>query len=165
MIETPAAVLNAAEIADAPGVRCLVAGTNDLAQSLHARMRPERASLLPHLAAIVLAARAHGRAVLDGTFNDIRDGGGFRGECEQARDMGFDGKTLIHPDQVADANAVFAPSADEVAWAEAVVDAFSRPENAGKGVVAVDGRMAERLHERAARETLAIAEAIAESGD
>jgi citrate lyase subunit beta/citryl-CoA lyase len=164
MIETPAAVLNAAEIADAPGIACLVAGTNDLAAALHARVRPGRVALVPHLAAIVAAARAHGRAVLDGTFNDIGDGAGFHAECEAGRDMGFDGKTLIHPDQVVDANAVFAPSADETAWARAVVDAFARPENAGKGVIAVNGRMAERLHERTARETLAIAEAIGEMG-
>jgi citrate lyase subunit beta/citryl-CoA lyase len=160
MIETPAAVLNAAEIANAPGVTCLVAGLNDLAAALHARIRPGRAALAPHLAAIVAAARAHGRAVLDGTFNDVRDAAGFRAECGEARDMGFDGKTLIHPDQVADANAAFAPSDDEIAWARAVVEAFARPENAGKGVIAIGGRMAERLHERAARDTLAIAEAI-----
>jgi citrate lyase subunit beta/citryl-CoA lyase len=162
MIETPAAVLNAAEIANAPGVTCLVAGLNDLAAALHANIRPGRAALVPHLAAIVAAARAHGRAVLDGTFNDIRDAARFRAECEQGRDLGCDGKTLIHPDQVPDANAVFAPTADEVAWARAVVEAFARPENTARGVIAVGGRMAERLHERAARQTLAIAEAIAE---
>src|SRR4029077_7279367 len=108
----------------------------------------------------VLAARAHGRMVLDGTFNDIRNADAFKAECAEARDMGFDGKTLIHPDQVADANDVFAPTADEIAWAKAVVDAFARPENSGKGVIAVEGRMTERLHERAARETLAMAAAI-----
>jgi citrate lyase subunit beta/citryl-CoA lyase len=161
MIETPAAVLNAREIADAPGVTCLVAGTNDLSSALHARIRPGRSAMAPHLAAIVLAARAHGRAVLDGTFNDIRDAVGFRSECEAARDMGFDGKTLIHPDQVADANAIFAPTADEIAWAQAVVDAFASAKNAGKAVIAVQGRMAEHLHERAARETLAMVAAIA----
>jgi citrate lyase subunit beta/citryl-CoA lyase len=162
MIETPAAVLNAAEIANAPGVACLVAGTNDLAAALHARIRPGRPAVVPHLAAIVLAARAHGRSVLDGSFNDVRDAASFRAECVEARDMGFDGKTLIHPDQVADANAAFAPSPDEIAWARAVVDAFSLPENAGKAVIAVQGKMAERLHERAARQVLAVAEAIGE---
>jgi citrate lyase subunit beta/citryl-CoA lyase len=160
MIETPAAVLNAAEIANAPGVACLVAGTNDLAAALRARIAPGRTALLPQLATIVTAARAHGRAVLDGTCNDIRNAEGFTAECQQARDMGFDGKTLIHPDQIATANSVFAPSADEIAWALQVVDAFARPENAGMAVIAVSGRMVERLHERAARETLAIAEAI-----
>lgn len=161
MIETPAAVLNASEIANAPGVTCLVAGTNDLAAALHAKIRAGRAALAPHLAATVLAARAHGRTVLDGTFNDIRNADAFKTECVEARDMGFDGKTLIHPDQVADANAVFAPTADEIAWAKAVVDAFARPENSGKAVIAVAGKMAERLHEHAARQTLALAEAIA----
>jgi citrate lyase subunit beta/citryl-CoA lyase len=161
MIETPLAVLNAAAIAANPATACLVVGLNDLAATLGARLRPGRGALLPHLAAAVLAARAHGRTVLDGTFNDVRDQAGFRAECEAGRDLGFDGKTLIHPDQIADANAVFAPTADEIGWARAVVAAFARPENAGKGVIAVEGKMAERLHERMAQRTLAIAEVIA----
>jgi citrate lyase subunit beta/citryl-CoA lyase len=160
MIETPQAVLNAPAIAARNETVCLVVGANDLSASLRARIRPGRAALAPHLSAVVLAARAHGRAVLDGTFNDIRNASGFREECEAGRDFGFDGKTLIHPDQVADANAVFAPTVDEIAWARAAVAAFARPENAGKGVLAVDGKMAERLHEQSARRTLAMAEAI-----
>jgi citrate lyase subunit beta/citryl-CoA lyase len=161
MIETPLAVHNAAAIAATAATQCLVVGLNDLAAALHARIRPGRAAFVPHLAGIVAAARAHGRAVLDGTFNDFRDPAGFRAECEQGRDLGFDGKTVIHPDQIAIGNAAFAPTAEEVAWAKVVVAAFERPENAGKGVIAVDGKMAERLHEQSARRTLAIAEAIA----
>jgi citrate lyase subunit beta/citryl-CoA lyase len=161
MIETPLAVLNVAAIAARREMICLVAGTNDLGAALHAGIRPGRAAFVPHLAQIVLAARAHGRAALDGTYNDIRNANGFREECEAGRDLGFDGKTLIHPDQVAGANAVFAPTDGEVAWARAVVDAFARPENAGKGVIAVDGKMAERLHEQSARRIIAMAEAIA----
>jgi citrate lyase subunit beta/citryl-CoA lyase len=159
MVETPLAVINAAAIAGAAG--CLVIGLNDLAATLGARISLDRAGFVPHLATAVLAARAYGRTVLDGTFNDIRDNAGFREECEQGRDLGFDGKTLIHPDQIAVANAVFAPGEEEVAWARAVVAAFALPENAAKGVIAIEGKMAERLHEQAARRTLAIVEMIA----
>jgi citrate lyase subunit beta/citryl-CoA lyase len=161
MIETPAAVLNAAEIADAPGVACLVAGMNDLASALHARIQPGRAGLVPHLARIVLAARAHGRAALDGTFNDIRDAAGFRAECVEGRDMGFDGKTLIHPKQIAVANEVFSPSPDEVERARRVIAAHVEALGAGRGLAVLDGQLVENLHAEEARRVIALAEAIA----
>ncbi len=164
MIETPLAVINAAAIAARQETVAMIMGTNDLGLALRARIRRGRGVFIPHFAQVVLAARAHGRTVIDGTYNDIRNADGFREECEAARDLGFDGKTLIHPDQVADANAAFSPSAEEIAWARAVVDAFARPENAGKGVIAVDGKMTERLHEAAAKRTLAVAAAIGQRG-
>ncbi len=165
MIETPSAILHAATMAAAaaaPGlpITCFVAGTNDLAAALGARVRPGRAALMPHLATLVLAARAYGIAVIDGTFTDIGDAAGFAAECDQGRDLGFDGKSLIHPSQIGIANRVFGPTAEEIAWARQVVGAFADPANAGRGVLTVDGRMVERLHERAAKRTLAMAEAI-----
>ena len=167
MIETPAGVLNASAMAaiaamPAPAVTCYVVGTNDLAAELHATIRPGRSALLPHLAQLVAAARAHGLAILDGTFNDLGDAEALAEECRQGRDLGMDGKTLIHPNQVPVANEAFAPSPEEMTFARAVVAAFSAPENAGKSVMTVGGRMVERLHERAARRTLNLAEAIAE---
>jgi citrate lyase subunit beta/citryl-CoA lyase len=169
MVETPAAVLNAAAIAaqaetGTPRLTCLIVGTNDLAATLEARIRPGRAALVPHLAQVLLAARAYGLAAIDGTFNDIRDDRGLRNECRAARDMGFDGKTLIHPAQVGTANTAFAPSAEDVVWARQVVAAFALPENAGKAVLSVSGRMVERLHVAAAERTLAMADAIAALG-
>jgi citrate lyase subunit beta/citryl-CoA lyase len=170
MIETPAAILNAAAIAaiaamPAPAVNCFVIGTNDLAAEFGARIGPDRAALMPHLAHVLAAARAHGLAILDGTFNDLDDKDGFRAECAQGRDLGMDGKTLIHPYQVEIANEVFAPSPDDVTWARKVIEAFAAPENAGKGVITVGGRMVERLHERMARRTLEVAEAIEMIGE
>ena len=169
MIETPAAVLNASAmgaIAAMPGpaITCYVVGTNDLAAELGARVQPGRAAMLPHLAQVVLAARAHGLAVLDGTFNDLDDHEALAEECRQGRDLGMDGKTVIHPSQVPVANAAFAPSRQELEWALKVIEAFATPDNAGKGVIAVDGRMVERLHERMARRTLELADAIAAMG-
>jgi citrate lyase subunit beta/citryl-CoA lyase len=166
MIETPAAVINAAAMAaiaamPAPAVACYVIGTNDLAAEIGARIRPGRAALTPHLAQTVLAARAHDLAVLDGTFNDLLDEAGFRAECVEGRDLGMDGKTLIHPAQVAIANAVFAPSNEDIAWARRVVEAFAEPDNTGKGVIKLAGRMVERLHERQAKRTLELADTIA----
>ena len=165
MIETPAAIINAAAMAaiaemPAPAVTCYVIGTNDLAAEIGARIRPGRAALAPHLAAVVVAARAHHLAVLDGTFNDIEDEDGFRAECNEGRDLGMDGKTLIHPSQVAIANRTFAPSQEDIAWARQVIEAFADPDNTGKGAIRVAGRMVERLHERQARRTLEMAEAI-----
>ncbi len=170
MIETPAAVLNASAMGaiaamPAPAVTCYVVGTNDLAAELGGAIRPGRATMLPHLAQVVLAARAHGLAVLDGTFNKLDDSRGLAEECLQGRDLGFDGKTVIHPDQVAVANAAFAPSLEELAWARKVIEAFAAPDNSGKGVITVDGRMVERLHERVARRTLELADAIRAMGD
>jgi citrate lyase subunit beta/citryl-CoA lyase len=166
MMETPLAVLNAAAIATtakSPEARlaCLVMGTNDLIKETRADARPDRVPALYWLSACVTAARAFGLDILDGVYNDFRDAEGCRRECEQGRALGFDGKTLIHPDQVAIANEVFAPSAAEVERARAIMAAFERPENKGKGVITIDGRMVELLHADIARRTLAIAEAIA----
>jgi citrate lyase subunit beta/citryl-CoA lyase len=165
MIETPLAVLNVAAIAalaEGPGVpvECLIVGTNDLARETGVRLKGARIGVLPWLSQCVLAARAHGLAVLDGTFNDLNDWEGFHAECEQGRDLGMDGKTLIHPRQVPMANEVFSPSAEEVAWAEKVLAAFNKPENATKAVIAVEGQMVERLHEQMAQRVLETATAI-----
>jgi citrate lyase subunit beta/citryl-CoA lyase len=169
MIETPLAIFNILSIAEEARdsesrLSGLVMGTNDLAKDTRARLVPGRAPMLPWLATCVLAARQHGVDILDGVYNDLSDAEGFERECIQARDMGFDGKTLIHPNQVAPCNAVFSPSADEVAQARAIIAAFDLPENRDKGVVQVDGRMVERMHAEMARRTVAIAEAIAGKG-
>ena len=166
MIETPLAILDVERIARAardPATRltCFVMGTNDLAKETRARFVPGRAPMLPWLASALLAARAHGIDILDGVHNEIRDEAGFQAECEQARDLGFDGKTLIHPAQVAPANAVFAPDEAELTRARAIIAAFDLPENAGKGAIQLDGRMVELLHADMARRTVALAEAIA----
>lgn len=166
MIETPAAVLNAAAIAGVaaipePSVTGLVIGTNDLSAALGAPQRPGRAALIPHLAHVLLTARAHGLSILDGTYNDIEDRKGLRAECQQGRDLGFDGKTLIHPGQIPTANEAFAPDNEEVEWARRVVAAFASDDNTGLEVMRLSGRMVERLHERQARRTLDLAEAIA----
>jgi citrate lyase subunit beta/citryl-CoA lyase len=164
MIETPLAVLNVAAIAAAAAngipVACLVVGTNDLARETGARLKAGRAAMLPWLSQCLLAARAYGLAILDGTFNDLTDWEGFHAECEQGRDLGFDGKTLVHPRQVPIANEVFSPTAEEVEWAEKVVAAFARPENASKGVISVEGQMVERLHEQMAQRVIETAVAI-----
>lgn len=165
MIETPLAILQVEAIAGAardPATRfaCLVMGTNDLAKETRARLVPGRAPMLPWLTTALLAARAYGLDILDGVYNEIKDEAGFRAECEQARDCGFDGKTLIHPAQVATANAIFAPDEAELARAKAILAAFDRPENAGKGAIQLDGRMVELLHADMARRTVALADAI-----
>lgn len=157
MIETPAGVLDAAAIAASPRVRALVVGTNDLASELRAARVPGRAPLLHALGACVMAARAAGVDVLDGVFNDTGDPEGLACECRQAAAMGFDGKTLIHPGQIAAANAAFSPSDDDVARARRIVDAFAAHPDAG--VLTVDGAMAEELHLREARRVLARARA------
>lgn len=164
MIETPRAVLSIAEIcaeAERPAARlsCLVVGTNDLAKDARVAIIPGRAPLLSWMSQCVLAARAYGLVVLDGVFNDVRDADGFAAECRQGRELGFDGKTLIHPAQIGPANALYGPSEAEIAAARAVVEAFARPENAGKGVIVVDGRMTERLHLVMAQRVLAGASA------
>jgi len=165
MIETPTAIFNiralAAEAEDSESrLAGFVIGTNDLAKETRARLVPGRAPMLPWLSACVLAAHAYGIDVLDGVYNDIADMEGFAAECAQGRDMGFDGKTLIHPSQIEACNAVFSPSAEESAQAHKIIAAFDRPENAGKGVVQIDGRMVERMHADIARRTVAIVEAI-----
>jgi len=167
MIETPLAILHAESIASAARdvdtrLDCLVMGTNDLAKDTRARLLPGRTAMLPWLMTALAAARAHGIDILDGVYNNLSDLNGFRAECEQGRDGGFDGKTLIHPDQIAVANEIFAPSTEEVESARAIVAAFDQPENAGKGAINLNGRMVERLHAEMARRVLALAEAIAE---
>jgi citrate lyase subunit beta / citryl-CoA lyase len=169
MIETPLAILNLADIAAASrqaGARlaCLVMGTNDLVKETRADLSSNRRPALYWLSATITAARAYGLDVLDGVYNNFRDADGLRRECVHGRRLGFDGKTLIHPDQVATANAVFAPPPDEVAFARKIIAAFDQPENKGKGVITVEGRMVELLHADMARRTVAIAEAIARMG-
>jgi citrate lyase subunit beta/citryl-CoA lyase len=160
MVETPVAMLHAEEIASASDrLTVLVMGTNDLAKELYAEHVPGRQPLLTGLGLALLAARATGRAILDGVFNDVQDSDGFLAECRQGREMGFDGKTLIHPGQVAGANAAFAPSEDAVADARGILQAWE--DGAGSGVVTYRGRMIENLHVESARRTLAIHDAIA----
>lgn len=137
-----------------------VMGTNDLAKEMRAQLRPGRAPFLPILTLTVAAARAHGVAVLDGVCNEFRDLAAFRAEVEQGLEWGFDGKTLIHPDQIGPCNEVFTPSDAEVTWAQAVVAAFELPENAGKGAIKVDGKMVELLHLEQAQRVLAVAAAV-----
>jgi citrate lyase subunit beta/citryl-CoA lyase len=162
MIETPVAILNLKEIASAsPRLACLVMGTNDLVKETRADLSANRRPALYWLSATVIAARAFGLDALDGVYNNFKDAAGFRAECVHGRRLGFDGKTLIHPDQVGIANEVFAPPAAEVAWARKIIAAFEAPENSGKGVITVEGRMVELLHAEMARRTVAIAEAIA----
>lgn len=169
MMETPNAVLNAGQIAacaadSASRLAVLVMGLNDLAKETRARLTPGRPTMTAWLANCVAAARAHGVDLIDGVYNDIKDLDGFRAECEQGRDMGLDGKTLIHPSQIDICNEVFAPTAAEVESARAIIDAFALPDNAGKGVIQLNGKMVELLHADMARRTLAIAEAIAALG-
>ena len=166
MMETPLAMLNAREIAAAAKdvetrLAAFVMGTNDLAKETRAKIAPGRAAMLPWLMNCVAAARAYGLDILDGVFNDLADAEGFARECAQGRDMGFDGKTLIHPNQIGACNAAFSPSEEEVAQARRIIAAFELPENRDKGVVQLDGRMVERLHADMARRTVAIAQAIA----
>jgi citrate lyase subunit beta/citryl-CoA lyase len=166
MIETPLAILQAEAIARAarnPHSRlsCFVMGTNDLAKETRARFVPGRAPMLPWLTSAILAARAHGLDILDGVYNDLKNEEGFLAECEQGRDLGFDGKTLIHPAQVATANAVFAPDEAELAQAQAIIAAFALPENQGRGAIQLGGRMVELLHAEMAKRVVALSEAIA----
>jgi len=165
MMETPLAILNARDIAALakdPLARLagFVMGTNDLAKETRAVLDADRAAALYWLSATITAARAYGLDVLDGVYNNFHDLEGFRRECEAGRRLGMDGKTLIHPDQVAMANEVFAPSAAEVAWARKIIAAFELAENKGKGAITVDGRMVELLHADIGRRTVAIADAI-----
>jgi citrate lyase subunit beta/citryl-CoA lyase len=164
MIETCAAIfrLEALGVASRDhGVDVWVIGGNDLVKEMRCRSGPDRAPLLPALSLAVMAARAHGLMALDGVYNDIPDLAGLEAECRQGADLGFDGKSLIHPSHLEVANRVFAPAADEVAWARTVAEAFAAPENAGKGVIKVEGRMVERLHLDQARRLIGVADAIA----
>jgi citrate lyase subunit beta / citryl-CoA lyase len=164
MIETPQAIFNvqalAAKAANTP-LSVFIMGTNDLAKELRAALVPGRAPLMSALSMALMAARQYGLGVLDGVFNDIADEEGFAAECRQGADMGFDGKTLIHPSQLAACNEIFAPSPEDVAQARDVVAAFAAPENAGHGVLKVNGKMTEILHRDMAARILAIADAIA----
>ena len=162
MLETPQAVLDAPEIVAASDrLTVLVMGTNDLAKELHAEQVPGRQPLLHGLSACLLAARQAGKVIVDGVYNDIKDEAGFEAECLQGRQLGFDGKTLIHPSQLEPCNRVFAPSDEEVVQARRIISAFEEAEAEGKGVVTVDGRMIENLHVDNARRALAMADAIA----
>lgn len=161
MMETPQGVLNAAAIAAHPRLRGMVMGTNDLAKELSARVQPGRAELMTALQLCLLAARARGLAIVDGVFNAFKDEAGLAAECEQGRNLGFDGKTLIHPAQIDVANRVFAPSEAEIDLARRQIAAFEAAATAGQGVAVVDGRIVENLHVATAREVLARAEAIA----
>jgi len=169
MIETARAVLDAGELAAAsrnPAARLagFVFGPNDISRETRIRMLPGRAAMIPMITHCILAARAHGIEILDGPYGDIGNVDGFAAECAQARDLGFDGKTLIHPSHIDACNAIFTPAAEEVAEARKIVAAFERPENASRGAIQLDGRMVERLHAEIARRTIAIADAIATAG-
>jgi citrate lyase subunit beta/citryl-CoA lyase len=165
MIETPLAILNVADIASASqrqGARlaCFVLGLNDLVKETRADLSINRRPALYWLSAALTAARAYGLDALDGVYNNFRDAEGYKRECVHGRRLGFDGKTLIHPEQVAVANEVFAPPEAEVAFARKIIAAFAQPESKGKGVITVEGRMVELLHAEMAARTVAIAEAI-----
>jgi citrate lyase subunit beta/citryl-CoA lyase len=166
MIETALSLLHVEALsATAQGAGSRLAGyimgPNDIARETRIRMVPGRAPMLPFYTTCVLAAHAYGLEILDGPFSDFSDAAGFAAECAQSRDMGFDGKTLIHPSQIEACNAAFTPPPDEVAQARAIVAAFELPENRGRGAIQLGGRMVERLHAEIAKRTLAIADAIA----
>ncbi len=159
MIETPLGVLRAAELAAVPGVAGLMMGANDLLRSLRARATSDRLPLLHALSAVVLAARVAGVLALDAVYNDLQDGAGLESECVQGRDLGFDGKTLIHPGQLAAANRVYGVSETEAQAARDLLQAWQEAEEQGLGVVQHAGRMIEELHARLARSTLGLWEA------
>ncbi|MFN3644472.1 MAG: HpcH/HpaI aldolase/citrate lyase family protein [Gemmobacter sp.] len=161
MMETPLAMLGAAAIAAHPRLTGMVMGTNDLAKDIGARFRADRLPLVTGLGLCLLAARAHGVTIIDGVYNAFKDAEGLAAECAQGRDMGFDGKTLIHPDQIAAANAAFAPTEAEIDLARRQIAAFEAAKAAGQGVAVVDGRIVENLHVATAEATLARAAKIA----
>jgi len=165
MIETPLAILNVAQIAGAGGrLACFVMGTNDIIKEVRGQHTPDRMNLAAALGLSVAAARHNKLVALDGVYNDIQNAEGFSAICKQGRSFGFDGKTLIHPSQLDECNRVFAPSETEVEDARKVLAAFDLPENKGKGAIKVDGRMVELLHAQIARQTVAMADAIAAQG-
>ncbi|WP_376874754.1 HpcH/HpaI aldolase/citrate lyase family protein [Albirhodobacter sp. R86504] len=161
MMETAFGMINAPAIAAHPRLTGMVMGTNDLAKELGTRVRADRLPMQAGLGLCLLAAKAHGLVILDGVYNAFKDEAGLLAECEQGRDMGFDGKTLIHPAQLDTANTAFAPSSAEIDLAQRQIAAFQEAEAAGQGVAVVDGRIVENLHIVTARQTLAKAEAIA----
>jgi citrate lyase subunit beta / citryl-CoA lyase len=168
MMETPLAMLNVGDVAAAAldsetRLAGFVMGTNDLAKDTRARLVPGRAPMVPWLMNCIAAARAYGLDILDGVYNDLDNTEGFAEECRQARDLGFDGKTLIHPRQIEPCNQAFSPTSEEVEAARKIIAAFDLPENENKAVIQIDGRMVERLHAEMARRTVIIADAIAKS--
>lgn len=168
MIESAKGLLHVSEIAAQASpvtpLALFILGTNDIARETRARMIKGRAPMLGWISNCVLAARAHELAILDSVYNDISDTEGFRAECEQGRNLGMDGKTVIHPGQIGPANDIYAPPAEDISEAQAIATAFASPENAGKGVIALEGRMVERLHLEMAQRTLAMAKAIEDLG-
>ncbi|MBR0871842.1 CoA ester lyase [Bradyrhizobium tropiciagri] len=169
MIETARAVLDADKLAAASKdsetrLAGFVFGPNDIARETRIRMKPGRAAMIPMITHCILATRAHGLEILDGPYSDISNIDGFAEECAQGRDLGFDGKTLIHPSHIDACNAIFTPPEAEVAEARKIIAAFEQPENASRGAIQLDGRMVERLHAEMARRTIAIADAIAAMG-
>ena len=161
MMETGLGMLNAGEIAAHPRLKGMVMGTNDLAKELGSRFRADRLPLQTGLGLCLLAARAHGKVIVDGVYNAFKDDEGLRAECDQGRDMGFDGKTLIHPAQLDIANAAFAPSEAELALAHRQIEAYEAAKAAGQGVAVVDGKIVENLHIVTANALIAKARAIA----
>jgi len=164
MMETPRGMLNAAAIAAHPRMAGFVMGTNDLAKELQTRFRADRLPMISSLSICLLAARAEGLVIVDGVYNAFKDDEGLKVECDQGRDMGFDGKTLIHPAQVAVCNEAFAPSAAEIDLAKRQIEEFEKVEAAGGGVAVVDGKIVENLHVATARQIVAKSEAIANLG-
>jgi citrate lyase subunit beta/citryl-CoA lyase len=166
MIETCACLPNLnqiAALAETTRLSLWVMGINDLAKEMRARLTPERSPFLPILSLAVAAARTHGLTILDGVCNEFRDLGLFKAEAEQGLLFGFDGKSLIHPDQIAPCNAVFSPNAEELAWANTVIAAFALPQNAGKGAIQIEGKMTELLHLDQAQRLVAVATLVAEA--
>jgi citrate lyase subunit beta/citryl-CoA lyase len=169
MIETARAVLHAEELAAASRevnrrLAGFVFGPNDISRETRIRMLPGRAAMIPMITHCILATRAHGLEILDGPYSDFSNVDGFALETAQARDLGFDGKTLIHPGQIEACNAIFTPPAEEVARARKIIAAFERPENVARGAIQIDGQMVERLHAEMARRTIAIADAMEAMG-
>tara|TARA_R110000764_G_scaffold56856_1_gene123985 strand:+ start:96 stop:974 length:879 start_codon:yes stop_codon:yes gene_type:complete len=163
MMETPLAMLNAKEIAGAhPKLGGFVMGTSDLAKDLNCAHTPDRLPMITSLGLCILAARAYGLAILDGVHLDLPDDDGFAASCQQGRDMGFDGKTLIHPKTIGAANTAFAPSEADVAWARKIIAAFEQAASEGKGVVVVDGKLIENLHVVSAQKLVTMADLIGE---
>tara|TARA_B100000745_G_scaffold267140_1_gene192737 strand:+ start:525 stop:1352 length:828 start_codon:yes stop_codon:yes gene_type:complete len=161
MVETPSGILKVDQIAGHERIAVMVMGTNDMAKELRATITPNRHALLPYLAKCLLSARAADIGILDGVYNDIKDETGFSSVCLQGAQMGFDGKTLIHPNQVAPTNKIFSPSLDELDFHRQVIEEFEAAEKDGRGVLTINGKMIENLHVDEARRALAIAEAIA----
>ncbi|MCF4165762.1 CoA ester lyase [Zavarzinia compransoris] len=165
MMETPLGILRAAVIAAASKrLTCFVMGTSDLTKDLHSRHTPMRLPMLTSLGITMLAARAYGLSILDGVYLDLKDEEGYRASCLQGVELGFDGKTLIHPNQIEGANDVFAPSEAEIAWSRRIIEAFAAAEAEGKGVVLVDGKLIENLHVDNAKRIVGMADAIAARG-